>query len=58
MTTSHIASEAEIKELLGIPDHVETAALTPLGYPRGRFSPPSPRPATEVTSYNRWGNRG
>ena len=58
LTTTHIARESEIKELLGIPDHVETVALTPLGYPRGRFGPTTRRPAAEVTSYNRWGSRG
>ena len=50
--------EPEIKALLGIPDHVEIATLTPLGYPRGRFGATNRIPAAEVTSYNRWGNRG
>ena len=58
LTTTHIRGEPEIKALLGIPDHVETVCLTPLGYPRGRFGPTDRRPAAEVTSYNRWGNRG
>jgi nitroreductase len=46
-----------MKALLGIPDHVETVALIPVGYPQGRFGPTSRRPAKEVTSYNRYGNR-
>ena len=58
LTTTHLGREAEIKTLLGIPDHVETVALTPLGYPRGKFGPTSRRPLAEVTSYNRWGKRG
>ena len=58
LTTAHLRREAEIKALLGIPDHVETMALIPLGYPQGRFGPTSRRPAQEVTSYNRYGNRG
>ena len=58
LTTTHIRREEEIKALLGIPDYVETVALTPLGYPRGRFGPTDRRPAAEVTSYNQWGNRG
>ena len=58
LTTAHIRREPEIKALLGIPDHVETVVLTPLGYPKGRFGPPNRRPGSEVTSYNRWGNRG
>ena len=58
LTTTHIRREDEVKVLLGIPDYVETVALTPLGYPRGSFGPTNRRPAAEVTSYNRWGNRG
>ena len=57
LTTAHLRREAEIKALLGIPDHVETVALIPVGYPHGRFAPTSRRPATEVTSYDRYGNR-
>ena len=57
LTTAHLRREEEIKALLGIPDHVETMALIPLGYPQGRFSPTVRRPAHEVTSYNRYGNR-
>ena len=58
LTTTHIARETEIKELLGIPEYVETVALTPLGYPMGNFGAPKRRPTAEVTSYNRWGDRG
>lgn len=58
ITTTHIREEEKIKEWLGIPDHIETVCLTPLGYPRGRFGPTNRKPAAEVTSYNRYGNRG
>ncbi len=58
LTTTHLRREAEIKALLGIPDHVETVCLTPLGYPRGSFGPTDRRPASEVTHYDGWGNRG
>jgi nitroreductase len=57
LTTAHLRREEEIKALLGIPDHVETVALIPLGYPRGSFGPTARRPAREVTSYNRYGSR-
>ncbi len=57
ITTAHMSREAEIKSLLGIPDYVETIALIPLGYPRGGFGTTNRRPAAEVTSHNRWGNR-
>ena len=55
---AHLRREEEIKALLGIPDHIETVALIAVGSPLGRFGPTSRRPAKEVTSYNRCGNRG
>jgi len=58
LTTTHIQREQEIKDMLGIPDYVETVALTPLGYPRGRFGTTDQKPAAEVSSYNRWGRSG
>ena len=58
LTTVHVRGEQRIKEILGIPDQVETVMLTPLGYPRGSFGPGQRRPAAAVTSYNRYGNRG
>ncbi len=58
LTTTHIGREQEIKDMLGIPDYVETVALTPLGYPRGRFGTTDGKPAAEVSSYNRWGRSG
>ena len=57
LTTAHLRREEEIKALLAIPEHVETMALIPLGYPQGNFGPTARRPAREVTSYNRHGNR-
>ena len=58
LTTTHIRREQEIKDMLVIPDYVETVALTPIGYPRGRFGPTDRKPTAEVSSYNRWGSRG
>ncbi|MBM3947511.1 MAG: nitroreductase, partial [SAR202 cluster bacterium] len=56
LTTLHKRYERDIKHLLGIPDHVETVALIPIGYPaRGRFSPPPRRPVEEVAFGDRWG---
>ncbi|HTE83242.1 MAG TPA: nitroreductase family protein [Dehalococcoidia bacterium] len=57
LTTAHLRGEQEIKNLLGIPDHVETVTLIPVGYPEGEFGVTKRRPAAEVTSYNRYGNR-
>lgn len=55
LTTLHRAYEREIKQLLRIPDAVETVALIPLGWPRGRFGPASRLPVEKVTYYERWG---
>ncbi len=58
LTTAHLRGEQRIKDILGIPDHVETVMLTPLGYPRRSFGGTKRRPSAEVTSYNHYGNRG
>jgi nitroreductase len=49
--------EREIKQKLGIPDHVDTAALLPLGYPaeRNRYGPTNRRPVEDVTFDETWG---
>src|SRR5436309_15436750 len=56
ITTIHRFRDAQVKELLGIPAGVETAALIPLGYPRGRFGRPPRRPLREVAFADRWGD--
>ena len=48
ITTIHKFRDAQVKDLLGIPADVETAALIPLGYPRGKFGRPPRRPLREV----------
>lgn len=57
LTTLHQFRDKEIKELLGIPEEVETVALIPVGYPKGRFGPTQRLPWREVTYYERWGAR-
>ena len=49
--------EKEIKELLGIPENVDTAALLPLGYPADgvQYGPTTRRPVEEVTHSEKWG---
>jgi len=56
LTTLHKTHEEEIKLLLGIPHHVETVALIPVGYPLDKFGPVTRRPPSEVTFYERWGS--
>jgi nitroreductase len=56
LTTLHKLHEDDVKELLGVPDHVETVALIPVGFPRGKYGPTERRPFKEFTHYERWGN--
>jgi nitroreductase len=55
LTTIHRVNEGEVRTLLGIPAEVETAALIPLGYPRGRWGIAQRRPLAEVAYADRWG---
>lgn len=55
LTTLHRTFEAELKALLALPDHIEVAALVPLGWPRDRFGLTRRRPVGEVASLDRWG---
>ena len=60
LTTLHKRFESEIKDLLGIPDNVETAALLPVGYLSGEeiYGSTSRNPVKEVTYLERWGSTG
>ena len=49
--------DAEVKPLLGMPEHVETVSLVLLGYPRGKFGPPLRRSLAESAHGERWGKR-
>ena len=55
LTTLHLRREEQVKALLGIPDHVDTYALIPLGFPAGRFGPLRRRPIEEVVHRDKWG---
>ncbi len=55
LTTVHRMREAQVKALLGVPDGYETAALIPLGYPRGTFAPGPRQPVEAVSFLDRWG---
>ena len=56
VTTNHIRCEAEVKELLGIPEDVGTWALMPIGWPIDKFGPLTRRPLAEVVHDDRWGS--
>ena len=55
LTTFHRAHEAEVKQLLGIPEGVDTLALIPLGWPRGKFGAGQRIPTEKVTYWDKWG---
>src|SRR6266508_679355 len=55
LTTLHRAHEGDVKELLAIPDNVETMALIPLGWPKGKFGMGPRRPVEEVAYWDKWG---
>jgi len=54
LTTIHRQREDEVRALLGIPVDVDTAALIPLGYPRGRWGVAERRPLEEVVHWDQW----
>jgi nitroreductase len=54
LTTWHLLFDQELKTILGIPGHLDTYALIPLGYPIGRFGPVSRRPVSEFLHWNHW----
>ena len=58
ITSLHKRFEQEIKELLEIPENVETAALLPIGYPADgvTYGPTRRSPVEEVTYQERWGS--
>ncbi len=55
LTTIHRVRQDEVRTLLGIPPEIETAALVPLGYPKGRWGVAKRRPLDEVVFGERWG---
>lgn len=57
LTTLHKFHEADVKQLLGIPDDRETMALIPVGWPKGKFGTPSRMPIEDVVYWDAWGDR-
>lgn len=55
LTTVHRGKQKEIRELFGIPESVETAALIPVGWPRGKFGSGFRKPVEDVTYWEAWG---
>ena len=57
LTTVYRIHEDELRQLCGIPDRYEVVALLPIGHPRGRWGVAPRRPASSLTSWNRFGER-
>jgi nitroreductase len=55
LTTLHKLHEGEVKELLGVPDGIETMALIPVGWPKGKFGSPTRLPVEKVVYWDTWG---
>lgn len=54
ITVWHLMLEHEWKRELRIPKDVNTFAVVPVGWPRGRFGPVTRRPVAEVLHRNYW----
>ncbi|MEO6197550.1 MAG: nitroreductase family protein [Dehalococcoidia bacterium] len=54
LTTLHRTHDAEVKELLGIPDRYDALAMIPMGWPVGKFGTGPRRPIEEVTYWDSW----
>jgi nitroreductase len=57
LTTVARVLPGELRAATGIPEHLELAALVPLGRPAGSFGVPRRRPVEKVTHWNQWGAR-
>lgn len=57
LTTVIRIYQDEVRQLLGIPDRYEIAALVPMGRPRGRFGVAPRKPLGAITHWDRFGNR-
>ena len=54
-TTLHLMWEAEVAEILGIPEHVMQVALLPVAYTKGTDFKPAQRPAAEtIVHWDSW----
>ena len=54
LTTRHRVRKAEVHEVLGIPEGVESAAIIPLGWPNRDYGPNHRAPLAQFLSYDHW----
>ena len=55
LTTMHQVFEAELIEILGIPESHGIVAVIPIGYPKGNFGPVTRKPSRSITYLESWG---
>ncbi|MEA2678862.1 MAG: hypothetical protein QOK03_584 [Candidatus Binataceae bacterium] len=55
LTTIHAFYEDEVQKILNLPADVQSYALMPVGYPRGRHGPISRKPLAEVACLDTFG---
>lgn len=54
LTTVHRLQEADVKELLGVPEKYTTIAMIPVGYPLGNWGEATRRPVVEIAYWGGW----
>jgi nitroreductase len=54
LTTLHRRRKERIHEILGIPDHIESAAIIPLGWPDRAYGPNRRPPVEQFIMHDRW----
>lgn len=57
MTTAFRIYHDEMRDVLGIPEHMQLFALVALGRPKGKFGIARRKPVRAVLHWNRFGNR-
>jgi nitroreductase len=55
LTTLHLQFEKEAEAAMGLPPHVHSYALLPIGYPIGRFGPVRRGALADVVYEDQWG---
>ena len=56
LTMWHLGVEAELRDVLSIPEHVALSACITLGVPAGSHGPVRRKPLAEVTFEDAWGS--
>ncbi len=57
LTSMHRDNEQAVKDLLGVPEEIQTFAIIPLGYPLGRWGEARRRPVAETIHWDGWRHR-